>query len=82
MFQTLTLAQLQTLRDEVKDAISRSLNAQSYTIGVRSQTRARLPELLKTLSSVEKAIAAKNGDDIGYGTFDRQPDPDPKYRYF
>ena len=87
MFHTLSLSTLEKLRDKIIDSaaagsLDRSINAIGYQIGSRQLQRASLKDLGWLLHQVERAIDAKNGDDIGYTSFDpTEPDRDPRIRW-
>lgn len=66
-FESLTVAQLETLRDNLIAAHARSLNATGYGIGSRNLTRASPESILKQLNDVSREIAARTDLSGGIG---------------
>lgn len=66
-FESLTVAQLETLRDNLISAHARSLNATSYGIGSRNLTRASPESILKQLNEVSEELANRTDLSGGIG---------------
>ena len=56
-FESLTIAQLETMRDNLIAAHARSLNATGYGIGSRNLTRASPASILEQLNEVSRELA-------------------------
>lgn len=66
---TLSTAELIEMRDAVKAAWLRSLNAVSYGISTRQISRAQPDQLFKQLQALDKEIAARQGNQIIQAAF-------------
>lgn len=64
-FETVPIADLETLRDNIVLALGRSLNSISYQIGGRTLTRAGLKDLRELLREVTQEIASRSNQDGG-----------------
>jgi len=58
-FDSLTVAQLETMRDNLIAAHAKSLNATSYGIGSRNLTRAQPDQIFKQLEQITTEIARR-----------------------
>lgn len=67
MFDSLTTAQLETLRDNLIAAHAKALNATSYGIGSRNLTRASPASILEQLDLVSRELAARSDQTGGIG---------------
>ena len=56
-FESLTVAQLETMRDNLIAAHAKALNATSYGIGSRNLTRAQPDQIFKQLEQVTTELA-------------------------
>lgn len=66
-FDSLTVAQLETMRDNLIAAHAKSLNATSYGIGSRNLTRAQPEQILKQLDMVTAEIFRRTDRTGGIG---------------
>jgi BMFP domain-containing protein YqiC len=66
-FDSLTVAQLETMRDNLISAHAKALNAQSYGIGSRNLTRAQSDSILAQLDLISREIAARTDGTGGVG---------------
>lgn len=66
-FDSLTVTQLETMRDNLIAAHAKSLTAQSYGIGSRNLTRAQSDSILKQLDMISREIAARTDETGGMG---------------
>ena len=69
MFASFTLAELESLRDEVKAAYQRSLRSVSYGISTRNLSRAQPEQLFRQLQRLEAEIASRGGSQIVQAAF-------------
>ena len=66
-FEGLTVAQLETLRDNLIAAHARSLNATGYGIGSRNLTRESAASILRQLNEVTTELARRSDQTGGIG---------------
>lgn len=66
-FDSLTIAQLETMRDNLIAAHAKALNAQSYGIGSRNLVRAQASSILEQLDLVTREIASRTDATGGVG---------------
>ena len=66
-FDSLTVTQLETMRDNLIAAHAKALTAQSYGIGSRNLTRAQSDSILAQLDLVSREIAARTDATGGVG---------------
>ena len=66
-FETVTTADLESLRDAIVAGLSRGVNAISYQIGGRTLSRAGIKDLRELLRDVTQELAARTDQTGGIG---------------
>lgn len=74
-FESLTSAELTTLRDETLAAYRKAINATGYGIGSRNLIRAQPEQLLRLLSDISNEIAHRTDQTGGIGVVEISDEP-------